>query len=170
MEAAGEVQFNLCLYPGSLNRGNQRKNAENVLRVKEIPCNNQITRLLDRVEPEGFVGNFKEGIRQAEEAGVLEQYRVLDGGVLIAVDGVWFQSPENARCERCLHISSNGKTRYYHSSSFTFSTKYGKKPLNLTSNPHIALKVKSLAGGKSLLPLRQIVAILLRRLHSAIIK
>jgi hypothetical protein len=94
MEAAGVVQFNLCLYPESLNRGNQRKNAENILGVKEIPCNNQITRLLDRVEPEGFEGNFKEGIRQAEEAGVLEQYRVLDGGVLIAVDGVWFQSSE----------------------------------------------------------------------------
>jgi hypothetical protein len=67
-------------YQESLDRGNQRNNAENILGVKEIPCNNQITRLLDEIEPEGFDGNFKEGIRQAEEAGVLEQYRVLDRG------------------------------------------------------------------------------------------
>jgi hypothetical protein len=81
-------------YQESLERGNQRKNAENILNVKEIPCNNQITRLVDEVEPEGFDENFKRGIEQADRYGVLDQYRVLDGGVLIAVDGVWFQSSE----------------------------------------------------------------------------
>ncbi|GHV32401.1 hypothetical protein AGMMS4952_22710 [Spirochaetia bacterium] len=61
-----------------MNRGNQRKNAENILNVKEIPCNNQITRLIDEVKPEEFDENFKDGIELAEKYGVFEQYKVLD--------------------------------------------------------------------------------------------
>jgi hypothetical protein len=53
-------------YQESLERGNQRKNAENILKVKEIPCNTQITRLVDEAAPEGFDENFKRGIEQAE--------------------------------------------------------------------------------------------------------
>jgi hypothetical protein len=102
-------------YQESLNRGNQRQNMENILEVKDIPCNNQITRLLDVVEPEVFYKNFETGIEQAEKYEVLEQYRVLDGGVLIAVDGVWFQSSEKVSCDHCLHITNKGTTTYYHS-------------------------------------------------------
>jgi hypothetical protein len=43
--------LSMLSYQESLDRGNQRKNAENILGVKEIPCNNQITRLLDEIEP-----------------------------------------------------------------------------------------------------------------------
>jgi hypothetical protein len=72
--------LSMLSYQESLDRGNQRKNVENILKVKEIPCNNQITRLLDQVVPEGFDENFERGIKQAEGQGILEQYRVLDGG------------------------------------------------------------------------------------------
>jgi hypothetical protein len=34
-----------------------------------------------------FDDNFRDGLSLAEENGVLEQYRVPDGGVLIAPDG-----------------------------------------------------------------------------------
>jgi hypothetical protein len=102
-------------YQESLERGNQRENAENILKVKEIPCNNQLTRLLDVVEAEEFTDNFKSCIKMAEARGVLEEYKVLDGGVLIALDGVWFQSSEKVHCDHCLHITKNGKTTYYHS-------------------------------------------------------
>jgi hypothetical protein len=66
----------------------RRKNAENILKVKEIPCNNRITRLIDGINPGEFDENFRDGLGLAEQYGVLEQYQVLDGGVLIALDGV----------------------------------------------------------------------------------
>jgi hypothetical protein len=53
-------------YQESLERGNQRKNAENILKVKEISCNTQITRPVDEAGSEGFDENFKRGIEQAE--------------------------------------------------------------------------------------------------------
>jgi hypothetical protein len=124
METARGVQFNLRIrrcykkrtrdiffstpvdagLSGIVNRGNQRRNAENIPGVKEISCGNQITRqlrcrrLLDAVEPESFYENFESGIEQAKRYGFFEQYRVLDGGVLTAVDGVWFQPSEKVHC------------------------------------------------------------------------
>jgi hypothetical protein len=86
-------------YQDSLDRGNQRKNAENILNVKEIPCNNQITRLIGGIEAGEFDANFREGLCLAEKYGILDQYKVLDGGVLIALDGVWYHSSEKVHCE-----------------------------------------------------------------------
>ena len=107
--------LSMLSYQESLGRGTQRKNAENILKVKEIPCGNQITRLIDVVEPDECAGNFKDGIRLAEEYGALEQYKVLNGGVLIALDGVWFHSSEKVHCGHCLHVAKDGRTTYYHS-------------------------------------------------------
>lgn len=77
-------------YQASPDRGKRRKNAENILKVKEIPCNNQITRLIDGINPGEFDWNFRDGLGLSEKYDVLERYRVLDGGVLIALDGVSF--------------------------------------------------------------------------------
>jgi hypothetical protein len=85
------------------------------LQVKEIPCNNQITRLIDEVEPREFDENFKNCVKLAQEYGVFEQYKALEDGVLIALDGVWFQSSEKVHCNHCLHITKDEKTTYYHS-------------------------------------------------------
>jgi hypothetical protein len=51
----------------------------------------------------------------AEKYGVLEQYSVPDGGVLIALDGIWYHSSEKVRCGHCLRLTKNRKTAYYHS-------------------------------------------------------
>ena len=44
----------------------------------------------------------------------VEGYRVLDGGVLTALDGVWYHASENIRCGRCLHTTKDEVTTYYH--------------------------------------------------------
>ena len=58
--------LSMLSYQETLDRGNQRKNAENMLGVKEIPCNNQITRLVDEVGACEFDNHFKDGIALAE--------------------------------------------------------------------------------------------------------
>jgi len=50
----------------------------------------------------------------AEERGALDSYRVLDEGVLIALDGVWYHSSEKISCKRCLHVTKGDRTTYYH--------------------------------------------------------
>ncbi|MDR2740809.1 MAG: hypothetical protein LBB98_01460 [Treponema sp.] len=49
--------------------------------VREIPINNQITRLLGNAEPAWFAETFNNNLTRAEQYGALEEYRVLDGGV-----------------------------------------------------------------------------------------
>jgi hypothetical protein len=44
------------------------------------------------------------------------QYRVVDGGVLLALDGLWHYSSKEVHCEHCLHMTNpKGETTYYHS-------------------------------------------------------
>ncbi|MDR0758693.1 MAG: hypothetical protein LBF74_01090 [Treponema sp.] len=44
-----------------------RSNAETVLDVRKIPSNNQLTRLLDKVEPEWFAETFNNNLKLAEQ-------------------------------------------------------------------------------------------------------
>jgi hypothetical protein len=92
----------------------RRNNMESIFAVREIPSDTQIRTLLDGIQPERFGSVFNESLQIAEAHGVLDQYRVLDGGVLIALDGVWYHSSEHIHCKRCLHKTKDGQTTYYH--------------------------------------------------------
>jgi hypothetical protein len=84
------------------------------LGVGNIPSDTQIKTLLDGIEPDRFGGVFNETLKVGERHGALETYRVLNGGVLIALDGVWYHSSEKIHCKRCLHKTKNEVTTYYH--------------------------------------------------------
>jgi len=98
----------------------RRNNLESMFGVHEIPSDTQIRTLLDRIEPDSFGGVFNESLQEAETRGALAGYRVLDGGVLLALDGVWYHASENIHCKRCLHKTTTDKktkeavTTYYH--------------------------------------------------------
>ena len=64
-----------------------RNNLETVFGVREIPTDTQIRTILDQTEPEHLSPLFNATLKTTDEAGVLEGYRVLDGGVLIALEG-----------------------------------------------------------------------------------
>jgi hypothetical protein len=67
------------------------------------------------VTPETFAPVFSGSLQIAQETGVMKQYQVLDGGALVAIDGVWYHSSEKIHCDHCLHITKDGVTTYYHS-------------------------------------------------------
>ena len=93
----------------------KRSNMETLLGVANIPSDNQIRTLLDEIEPESLGAVFGQTLLAADEAGAIEPYRVLDGGVLLALDGVWYFSSREIHCEHCLYITREGTTMYYHS-------------------------------------------------------
>jgi hypothetical protein len=70
----------------------KRSNLETMMRVKGIPSNVQITTLLDGISPDSVNGVFNENLRAVDEWGNLDGFRCLDGGVLLALDGVWYFS------------------------------------------------------------------------------
>jgi len=93
----------------------KRSNLETVMRVQEIPSNVQITALLDGINPDSVSGVFNKNLHAADERGSLKDFRCLDGGVLLALDGVWYFSSEQIHCNHCLHTTKEGVTAYYHS-------------------------------------------------------
>jgi hypothetical protein len=98
-----------------MRRKTKRSNLETLFGVSKTPCTEQIKNIVDDIEPGALAGVFEEGLRLADEQGVLKDYRVVDGGVLIPLDGVWYHSSENIHCDHCLRQTKNGKTAYYHS-------------------------------------------------------
>jgi len=67
--------------------------------VKEIPSNMQITTLLDEIDPDSLSSVFNENLHTVDERGSLKDFRCLDGGALLALDGVWYFSSEQIHCE-----------------------------------------------------------------------
>ena len=119
------------LHPSLLNfqqemrRKHKRDNLESLFGVKNIPCTEHIKNIVDDVEPKDVAEIFEKALKLADEQGVIKQYRVLDEGVLIPMDGVWYHSSDKIHCEHCLHKTKNGKTTYYHSMIGTALVKPG---------------------------------------------
>jgi hypothetical protein len=93
----------------------KRSNLETVMKVQKIPSNVQITTLLDAVAPDTVNGVFNGNLQAVDALGLLKDFRCLDGGVLLALDGVWYFSSEKIYCRRCLHKTKDGVTTYFHS-------------------------------------------------------
>jgi hypothetical protein len=92
-----------------------QNNARTLFGVEDIPCDNQIRNLLDPFRPSYLDGVYLEVFESLEQHGSLNTFRVLDGQLLVALDGTQYYSSSNIHCPNCLsRQSSKGQTRYYH--------------------------------------------------------
>ncbi|MDR0377133.1 MAG: hypothetical protein LBH70_04990, partial [Spirochaetaceae bacterium] len=103
-------------YQERLRKKKQRSNVQTILKADNIPSNNQITGLLDGIEPGAFGGVFEAGLETAQRYKGLDRYLVLNNTYrLVTLDGVWFYQSKNIQCPHCLHQElSDGQTLYYH--------------------------------------------------------
>jgi hypothetical protein len=93
----------------------KRNNMETLFGVRQIPSDNQIRTLLDMIEPQVLSSVFESTLRIADEACAIKPYRVLDDGVLLALDGLWYYSSKEIHCKHCLHKTHGDEKTYYHS-------------------------------------------------------
>lgn len=98
-----------------LQRAKGRNNAATLFGVENIPCDNQIRNLLDPFRPSYLDGVYLEVFNSLEQHGSLSTFRVLDGQLLVALDGTQYYSSSNIHCQNCLgRQTSKGQTLYYH--------------------------------------------------------
>jgi hypothetical protein len=102
-------------YMTEMQNKRKKSNAQSILGIKTLPSDGQVRNLLDEVSPETLAPVFSGSLEIAAESGVLKTYEVLDEGVLVAIDGVWYHSSEKIHCEHCLHQTKDGVRTYYHS-------------------------------------------------------
>ena len=106
-------------YMRELQELEKRDNVQSLFDVKGIPSENHIRNIADCIEPSAITPVFNETLKTAQQSGVINEYRVLDGGVLLAVDGLWYFNSEKINCPHCLTKKVKDKdggehTAYYH--------------------------------------------------------
>jgi hypothetical protein len=109
----------LLRYMREMQEQEKRDNVQSLFDVKGIPSDNQIRNIVDGIAPEAISSVFNETLKEAQGSGIIKEYRVIDEGVLLALDGVWYFSSENIHCAHCLSKKTKDKegeerTSYYH--------------------------------------------------------
>ena len=102
-------------YQPRMQKERGRNNASSLFGVHQIPSTQQIGNLLDPVAPAHLAPVFVDLVGALEDAGELASHRVLDGRLLVALDGTQYHSSEAIHCPQCLtRTLANGKTQHYH--------------------------------------------------------
>ena len=112
----------LLRYMRELQEREKRDNVQSLFDVKGIPSDNQIRNIVDGIEPEAISPVFNAALKAARRNGIINEYRILDGGVLLAIDGLWYFNSENIHCAHCLSKKVKNKegeerTEYYHAAA-----------------------------------------------------
>ena len=81
-----------------------RDNASSLFGIEEIPCDNQIRNLLDRVPASKIKGVFDSIYQYLEQTGSLKTYNCLSGERLIALDGTEYFSSQKIHCPRSIEL------------------------------------------------------------------
>jgi hypothetical protein len=102
-------------YQRRLQHTKGQNNAHTLLGVEQIPCDNQIRKLLDPIAPSHLDTVFVAVFERLEQHHMLAHFRVLDAQLLVALDGTTYFSSQAIHCANCLTRQlTNGHTLYYH--------------------------------------------------------
>ena len=99
----------------AMEKSKGRSNAGSLFQIEQIPSDNQIRSLLDPITPRHLYPLFDEIVLALEQSGQLEQFRVLNGQLLVSLDGTSYFSSQAIHCSNCQHrTTAKGETTYYH--------------------------------------------------------
>jgi hypothetical protein len=102
-------------YQRRLQHTKGHNNAHTLFAVEQIPCDNQVRKLLDPIAPSSLDAVFVEIFESLEQHRMLAHFRVLGDQLLVALDGTNYFSSKAIHCQNCLRRQlSNGQTLYYH--------------------------------------------------------
>lgn len=91
-------------------------NALSLFGVTQIPSDNQIRNLLDPVPPSAVLPVFAAVVDVLNAGGQLEEYRTINGDLLVSVDGTQYFSSTKIHCPQCrVTEHKNGTVTYSHS-------------------------------------------------------
>jgi hypothetical protein len=98
-----------------LEKKHQRHNLQTIFGVKDIPQNTQMRDVLDTIPSDSLAPIFKDLFERLRRHKHLEDYAILPGMVLCAIDGVNIFGSKDIHCDQCLHKQhGNGDKSYRH--------------------------------------------------------
>ena len=90
-------------------------NARTLFGIDQIPSDNHIRNLLDRVPPEHLYPMFERIFDALHASGQLHSAYAFEDQLLLALDGTQYHSSNSIHCDQCTETHhGNGPTRYTH--------------------------------------------------------
>jgi hypothetical protein len=103
-------------YQNTVAKETGRDNAKSLFGLHRVPSDNQTRNLLEGASPDELKPFYRTLLNGLEQSGKLKEFHVLNGSVLIALDGIEYFSSQKICCENCSHKTlKNGKILYSHS-------------------------------------------------------
>ena len=91
------------------------ENLQALYKIKRVPSDTQMRVVLDPLPAEELRPAFGDVFRAVQRGKVLESYRYLDEGYLLALDGTGYFSSEKVHCPNCMEKHhADGRVSYYH--------------------------------------------------------
>ena len=92
-----------------------KDNGQSLFSLSEIPCDNQIRKLLDPIPAKLVFEVFRTTHQWIENNQVIEQFKCLNNQLLIALDGTEYYHSKKLNCPHCnCRKHRNGSVTYYH--------------------------------------------------------
>lgn len=102
-------------YQRQLNSRHGKDNAQSLFGLGQIPSVEQIRNILDQILASHLSGVFEQVYGRLYECGYLKGFEVLDGHLLVALDGTEYYSSQTLSCPCCSQRKSrNGTVTYSH--------------------------------------------------------
>tara|TARA_R110002072_G_C7913700_1_gene530546 strand:- start:172 stop:1506 length:1335 start_codon:yes stop_codon:yes gene_type:complete len=93
----------------------QQNNLRSIFNVETIPKESQLRDIIDSVSSENLRPIFKDFFTRLQRGKYLQEFQILPGHYICAIDGVYHHSSENIHCEKCLtKTHKNGTVTYSH--------------------------------------------------------
>jgi hypothetical protein len=99
-----------------LERSHGTSNAQRLFQISQVPTDNHIRTIMDKVDPNLFTKLFRNGFERVINSDFKNDFTVLGKHILIALDGVQHCSSSAICCDNCNHKKlKNGETHFFHS-------------------------------------------------------
>lgn len=106
----------LAHFQRSMEEHANKNNLRTLFGVKAIPKDSQLRDIIDNTHSESLRPVFKEYFEHLRRGKHMEEFQVLPGLYLCAIDGVQYHSSENVSCDQCLTKKhSDGSVTHHHS-------------------------------------------------------
>ncbi len=93
-------------------------NAKTIFGITDIPSDNHIRNIMDKIKPEVFKNVYNTVISHLDKIGLLKKkFTFMDKYLLVALDGTHYHSSKNISC-KCCQSKTNSETHevhYFHS-------------------------------------------------------
>jgi len=92
-----------------------KSNAQSLFQIDTVPSDNHIRDMMDQVPPEQLEPVFSYVFESLNYHGHLDNYRCIEGNLLIALDGTDYHNSKQISCENCnVTNHRNGTISYSH--------------------------------------------------------